>query len=46
MENKENLKLITDVSKSTEYTKKSIYNIKKEQIMVDANESKKAEALW
>ena len=24
----------------------SIYNIKKEQIMVDTNEPKKAEALW
>ena len=44
-QNKGNVKFEPDVSKSTEYRKKYIY-IKKEKIMVDTNESKKAKALW
>ena len=44
-QNKGNVKFEPDVSKSTEYRKKYIY-IKKEKIMVDTYESKKAKALW
>ena len=46
VEIKGNIKPETDVSKFTKYWKKCIYIIRKEQIMVDTNESKKAEALW
>ena len=45
VEIKGNIKPETAVNESTEYGKKYLQP-KKEQIMVETNESKKAEALW
>jgi len=45
VENKGNVKHETDVNESAEYRKKIYVHYKKEQIMIDTNEPKKAEAL-
>ena len=45
IEVKRNIKPRTDVNECTEYRITCIYSLKKEQVMVETSESKKAEAL-